>query len=225
MASARSHAQMIITEKTNKSAAMKYILWCAIAAAAACLMPACTQPSTTTSQTCPLDLSHAPTLRGLRLGMTAEELKARYPHIEIKTNHNVEGRSFADVYYGSRESNEFDFEGLTTIRLGLMDGRLSNIEFIYINESGYAQKPHELLDKVVGQLGLDVRWCGGSRTPICIIKCDGFEVSISTPETYISTGGVSISQPVVKFRNLLAEQKADAQRRSKETEEREKFRP
>ena len=77
MASARSHAWMIITEKTGESAAMKYVLGCAIAAA--CLMLACERPSTTSSRLCALDLSHAPTLRGLRLGMTAEELKAALP--------------------------------------------------------------------------------------------------------------------------------------------------
>jgi len=181
--------------------------------------------SNATQQTCKMDLSVAPTLRGLRLGMSAEELKARYPHLEIQSTYSGEGWSFAEVFDGDQASKEFDFEGLWGLRLEFFDGKLSYIQFNYISQPGYARRPDELLDKVVEQLGLDARWCDGSRTPTCLIKCDGFEVSITTPETSISEKGISMSSPMVSFRDVIAGQQVEARRRAREAEERKKFKP
>lgn len=196
-----------------------------LCAAIICLISACSAQPDDTPQKCSLDLSRAPTLRGLRLGMSVEELKARSPHLEVKTSSNGEGLSFADVYYGSQASDEFDFDGLHALHFGLVDGRLSNIEFSYLNQPAYAQRPHEFIDKVAGQLGLDARWCEASTARTCVISCEGFEVSITTPETYISGAGISTSTPKVSFRDVTAEQEAEVRRRSIEEEERQQFRP
>jgi len=181
--------------------------------------------SNTNQPMCKMDLSVAPKLRGLRLGMSAEELKARYPHLKIQSTYSREGWSFAEVFDGDQASKDFDFEGLWGIRLEFFDGKLSYIQFNYIGQPGYARRPDELLNKVVEQLGLDARWCDGSRTPTCLIKCDGFEVSISTPETSISEKGISTSSPMVSFRDVIAGQQVEARRRAREAEERKKFKP
>lgn len=201
---------------------MRYALWCAVAVA--CFVTACVQPSAT-PQRCGLDLSHAPMLRGLRLGMSVEQLKRQHPLLEVKTNAYGEGWSYTEIYDGSPASKNFNFEGIWVINLGFVDGQLSNIDLNYIDELAYAQKPYEFPDQVARKIGLDSKWCEDSQTRVCVIKCEGFEVSISAPEFYTSGSNLSMSSPKVSFRDLVAGQKLEARRRAREEEERQRFRP
>jgi hypothetical protein len=205
---------------------MKYALWIAIVVNCL-LVSACTQ-SDTTSQKCGLDLSRAPTLRGLRLGMSAEELKARYPHLEIKTSGDgKEGRLSADVRDGDQASKELDYDGLQRISLGFLDGQLSNIEFTYSGQSIRTLEADEFVNRVAGQLGLDTKGCQNSIARIheCRISCEGFEVVISPSETYISSSRLDTLPATVTLRDLVAGQKDEARQRAREAEEKGKFRP
>lgn len=171
---------------------------------------------------CRMDLSVAPALRGLRLGMSAEEFKAKYPDVEIKTRVDSEGFSSAFIDQGTKD---FDSEGLSWVTLGFVDGQLSDIDFHYLNDIAYLKNPHVLIDKVTRQLGMDSRWCGGARASNCVIKCDGFEVTINTPEAEITTANISISEPSVSFHDLVAQQKLQARREARDEKARQGFRP
>jgi hypothetical protein len=171
---------------------------------------------------CRMDLSVAPTLRGLRLGMSAEEFKVKYPDVEIKTRVDSEGFSSAFIDQGTKG---FDSEGLSWVSLGFVDEHLSDIDFHYFNDLAYLQNPHVLIDKVTRQLGMDSRWCGGARASNCVIKCDGFEVTINTPEADITTANISISEPSVSVRDLVAQQKLQARREARDEKARQSFRP
>jgi hypothetical protein len=154
--------------------------------------------------------------------MSAGELKAKYPDLEIKTRVDGEGFSSAFVDVGTKG---FDSEGLNWSTLGFVDGLLSEIDFHYINDLAYQQNPHVLIDKVTQQLGLDSRWCDGARASNCVIKCDGFEVTINAPETSITGTKLSMSAPSVSFRDLVAHQKLQARRDARDEKAREGFRP
>lgn len=188
------------------------------------LLSTCGQPNST-PQKCSLDLSHAPTLRGLRLGMHADQLKAQYLHLQVKSE--TDGESFAEVKNASEASKEFDFEGLDAIHLSFVDGQLSYIEFKYSNQSTTALKATEFVDRVAEQLGLNTKWCQNSfaRLYECRISCEGFEVQIDPPETYISGSGLDTLPATVEFRDLVAAQKVAVRRQAKEEEEKRKFKP
>ena len=171
---------------------------------------------------CRMDLSVAPALRGLRLGMSAEELKSKHPDLEIKTRADSEGFSSAFIDQGTKG---FDSEGLAWVTLGFVDGRLSDIDFNYINDLAYQKNPRVLIDKVTQQLGMDSRWCDGARANNCVIKCDGFEVTINAPETYITGANLSVTAPSVSFRDLVAKQKLQARREARDEKTRQDFKP
>lgn len=171
---------------------------------------------------CRMDLSVAPALRGLRLGMSAEELKAKYPDVEIKTRVDSEGFSSAFIDQGTKG---FDSEGLAWVNLGFVDGRLSDIDINYINDLAYQKNPHVLIDNVTQQIGMDSRWCDGARASSCVITCDGFEVTINAPETYITGANLSMTPPSVKFSDLVAQQKLQLRREARDEKARQSFRP
>jgi hypothetical protein len=161
-------------------------------------------------------------LRGLRLGTSVDELKAQHPHLELKPA-NEQGESSADVLQGSEASNELDFDGLWEIRLRFLDGRLSNVDYLYLATDPL--RPHEFINIVTEKIGLDARWCQYPTRNQCVISCDGFEVSIKPQVRDISGGGINTDSAMVTFNDHIAKQKLEARRRAKEEEEKQSFRP
>ena len=171
---------------------------------------------------CRMDLSIAPALRGLRLGMSTEELKAKHPDLKIETRTDSEGLSSAFIDQGTKG---FDSEGIAWVSLGFVDGQLSDIDVHYINDPAYQQHPHVLIDKVTRQVGMDSRWCDRASASICVIKCDRFEVTIKAPKTFITGTKLSITEPSISFRALIAQQKLQARREVRDEKARKSFKP
>jgi hypothetical protein len=153
--------------------------------------------------------------------MSVDELRAQHPHLIV--NAEKLGESSADFDLNSNVSKEFDFDGLLEIDLRFLDGRLSKIDYIYLAND--ALTPHEFTDKVIEKLGLHSEWCQSHLFQQCVISCEGFEVSITPQQRYISAGGLSGDPARVSLRDLVAAQKLEARQKAQEEEEKAKFRP
>lgn len=147
------------------------------------------QPSEAPKQeipTCGLTLAGAPTINGIRLGMTADELLALFPgskdDVELKKELAAVGpfgNSTFDVRPAKYESKE-KFADIKQIVVNLLDGRVSKLNFGY-NGPEY---PHvdKFVTKVVEGKGLPQadQWQAytGMDNQLKILTCKEFEMRV-----------------------------------------------
>lgn len=82
---------------------------------------------------CKLRIEQSPELRGLRLGMTVEEVKRRFPALEIPPADEIGGTGLEMGRYSPdwRGDRGLNFEGLNGIGFSFLDGRLSRLSLRY----------------------------------------------------------------------------------------------
>ena len=164
---------------------------------------------------CALRVAQSPTLRGLRLGMTAAQFGQRYPRLPaLKANEFGQAKT---NFGGLREADEAAFEGVETLQVNFVDDRL--VEFtVYYNGA-----PFDSMDQFMAKLGESFKvpgaWAGegyGVRT----LSCDGFRMEVganSYAEHWLS--------PYIRFRENGAEDVVAKRAEEKRERQRRAFKP
>jgi hypothetical protein len=156
-------------------------------------------------QPCTLKLSQAPAVRGVKLGMTVDELFALFPgssdSLNIKqTLSAAEGfPKFGDAYFGISPSswgNKERFAGINYYSLHTFDRRIIGLSVQYDGfPSGARWKStDDLIQRFSDSLHLPgpKEWGPDPNNPVKKLKCDGFEVTVSAGDQasiYFYTSG------------------------------------
>ncbi len=164
--------------------------------------------------TCQLTLAGAPDIKGLRLGMTTEEVLALFPgskdDAEVRASlsrppsqFGVSGFLIRPAKYETKDK----FEGINQITFSLLDGRVSNFTV------GYNGPEYSHVDKFVAKfiegtsLPAADQWEAyvGMDNSLKILKCADFEINV-----FIGGPGGNLNYVLVK--DLEAEKKLKGRR-------------
>jgi hypothetical protein len=168
----------------------------------------------------------APEIRGIRLGMSLEEIVSDFPSVQTDYDRSINEYGEAFLIDLPIE-NRYRFEGIFTFRLSFIDKRVS---FFSVTYSDYSPRNlDEFAQQVSEKLGLQMSW----KTPakgIREIKCDGFTVLVVTHPVL---GPALIMYDLVANETVRkrkaekeAERKREEQQRLREEEERRRvFKP
>ena len=124
---------------------------------------------------CTLKIEQAPELRGFRLGMTVEQVKARVPSIQVQLSGRF-GSSFGGVDgYTLQKMNETAYKNISTISFYFFDERVRRIEVEYTdvvwrNTDGFVVKLNQAFK-------LPNAWEGNATK---LMQCDGWSMRAST---------------------------------------------
>lgn len=116
----------------RRIASRRWMLLCLIVSA--CALPACTHPPNDKYDgRCNLDIPHSPEVRGLRLGMTVEQVKARFPALTIPPAGETGISGVTLDRSSSSESVQYglDLEGVKSINFLFLDGKIYDISVDY----------------------------------------------------------------------------------------------
>jgi len=140
---------------------------------------------------CKLTLTEAPVIRGLRLGMTSDELFAFFPGNErqefdrreqLKRNELPPSYGFTSFYFSSNEFSTTDrFNGINDFQFGLLDRKLVIIDIRYKNTPQF-ETMGQLMEIITRQFGLPdyKEWSGYQQNRnFHSIGCDGFRVNVT----------------------------------------------
>jgi hypothetical protein len=165
---------------------------------------------------CALNAGQLREVRGLRLGMSAAELKARYPRLEAGPPDEF---GQARVRLWSDQLAQVDasaFRGVFGLSLGLLDGRV--VEFVLTYENLPWKDLAQFVAKTSEALGLPAAWKGDEN--MMTLDCD--RLRLQARRASYSAGSMS---PSIGFKELSAEEVV-AQRAAKKKEQQiESFKP
>lgn len=165
--------------------------------------------------TCQLTLAGAPDIKGLRLGMTPEQLLALFPGSEqdaelrssLSRPASPLGVSSFVIRPDKYESSKEKFAGVSQVTFTLLDGRVSSFSV------GYNGPEYSHVDKFVAKFieGTNLptadAWEAyvGMDTQLKILKCTEFEIRVFA-------GGQGGSLNYVLMRDLVADKKLKERR-------------
>jgi hypothetical protein len=165
---------------------------------------------------CGLSAGQSPRLRGLRLGMTAAQLRELYPRLPALKADEF-GQAKGD-FSGLNEVDEAAFEGVESIQLNFVDDRL--VEFgVY-----YKAVPFDNLDQFIAKLRESLKlheaWAGEGYNTTRTLACDGFRIEAGAT-SYWSHG----MTPYVSLRQPGAEAVVAKRAEEKRERQRQAFKP
>ena len=151
-------------------------------------------------------LSKPPELRGLRLGMSLAEVKARFPELEIPTP-NEFGYGVA-VYSVSSLTGvtKAQLDGVSRIAFGFLDEKVNSLTISY--QTGFTWKnADEFIALLSAKLKLPRSWYGSNEYNK-ELQCNGFKISANTIGNNASvTFSYPSVEPILKKRQAEKEQK------------------
>lgn len=161
---------------------MKVILAFLSLAAFGCVASA--QSDAATQPKCTLTVAQAPAIRGFKLGMTVEQIKARFPNADVRRSDDF-GSVYVDVDASSvPDVEKVNFDNVAYIRLGFLDERLVGISIRY-QQSAYWQTVRQFVPIISAKYNLNGDWqsrdSSNSR-----LTCNGFEVDVHASNTSAS---------------------------------------
>ena len=165
---------------------------------------------------CALKAGQLPEVRGLRLGMTAAELKARYPRLEVGP---ADEFGQAKVMLWRDQLAQVDgaaFKGVFGLSLGLLDGRV--VEFGLTYESLPWKDLAQFVAKTSEALGLPAAWKGDADN--MTLDCD--RLLLRAARSSYSVGSMS---PSISFKELSAEEVVAGRAAKKKEQQIESFKP
>lgn len=165
---------------------------------------------------CALRAGQLPEVRGLRLGMTTGELKARYPRLAVGPSDEF---GQAKVMLWRDELAQVDaaaFKGVFGLGLGLLDGRV--VEFGLTYERLPWKDLGQFVEKTSEALGLPAGWKGGAN--LMTLDCD--RLRLQAARSSYSAGSISAS---ISFKELGAEEVVAARAAKKKEQQLESFKP
>jgi hypothetical protein len=166
---------------------------------------------------CNVRLDNAPTIRGLKLGQTVEQVKAALPTLLKRGSEATQ-----DPGIGALESHvqvnaaEYmpGFAGINQVNVLFLDERLAQIKIVY-DQSVRWQRESDFTSKVSESLNLPNAWedsFGGS-----IMNCDGFFLRAEIGHCTSPTG------LLIKLTNLTEE--VDRRMKLRDEKQRGSFKP
>jgi hypothetical protein len=164
---------------------------------------------------CRLGVEQSPRLRGLRLGMTAAQLKQAYPRLpDLRVDELGQAKA---TFANPKDVDAAAFELVESVNVNFVDDRLVEFQVFYENV------PFESLDQFVARLSESVKlpgvWVGegyGMRT----LTCEGFEMVAGAT----SYSGQSMT-PYVRLRQPGAEAVVSKRAEEKRERRRRAFKP
>lgn len=142
----------------------------------------------------PCELKQAPAVRGIRLGMTTEDLLALFPGSASENgisqavakaanypNFGVTGMQINPSHYSTKER----FAGIGYLNFLILDGRLAQFEVNYLGPAPYGptwRNIDDFITKITDAFELPAakNWTAQAYNPSTKeLKCDGFQLSAS----------------------------------------------
>ena len=153
-------------------------------------------------------LATVPELRGFRLGMTLSEFKARVPKLSLQPADEF-GATAINIYPEHEDNiDKASFEGVRTISLDFLDGRVTSLWVGYAPEFKWKTQD-EFLSGMTRVLSLPDAWAIKSRGRQ--LACEDFQVLVS------SIGG----NPSIRFVDEAAHRTLEERKAAKEAAEEE----
>lgn len=159
------------------------------------IFPLSVAAQTTSLQPCALTPEQAPAIRGLRLGMSVEQLLMRFPG--SRENHNVRSAleraqgaprfGVAPLYFQRTEypvAFQEQFAGIDSISATLFDGRVAQLEIAYASRDSQPRGPYwqsldEFFAKLVEALSLpEARAWFRKHENATLLRCNGLEMEV-----------------------------------------------
>lgn len=128
---------------------------------------------------CALTLEQSPAIRGIRLGMTTEQIQSLFPEIKLEQSKDDRETGFqSGLIYGSNSQ----LQGIKTISLDFLDNRLYEFRVEY-QDTGEFKRSEQFLEAITPQLGLPEKWWGESVYETGVLECKGFTLTAGlTPD-------------------------------------------
>ncbi|HWT00706.1 MAG TPA: hypothetical protein VN256_10705 [Pyrinomonadaceae bacterium] len=165
---------------------------------------------------CGLKPEQIPGVRGLRLGMTAAELKTIYPRLVVGPADEF-GQSKVELWQNQLvQVDQAAFKGVSTVRLSLVDDRL--VEFGLTYDLLPWKDLNQFATKTSETLGLPAGWKGDESN--LTLECG--RVLIRAARSSWSVGSMS---PYLGFKELGAEEVVAARVAKKKERQIESFKP
>jgi hypothetical protein len=145
-------------------------------------LAAATHAQQAQAQVCTLTVEQAPELRGFRLGMTAEQLKARVPGIQVSQREfGVSNAVLSSVNF--RNLDAVAYKGVNEISFAFLDDRLVRLTVFY--QSVPWKNADQLAAKVSESLKLPnaLRW---GQNQDKVLTCAGFDIKAAVYENSIT---------------------------------------
>jgi len=139
---------------------------------------------------CTLTPANAPAIRGLRLGMTFDQLLSLFPNSgkrrEMKASLDRAKTSTSDdIFYlafePATDASGNQFDGVDSVSVGVHKGRVIDFNVVYVGTTW--RSTDEWVTKLAESLGLPGRqvWVTGAHEhPSKTLKCTGIEIEAAT---------------------------------------------
>jgi len=175
------------------------------------------EPPPPQKPTCKLTLAQAPVFRGLRLGMTSDELFAIFPanerqefdrvqqlkSAELPPNYGYTGFQFNLSNYPTKDQ----FTGIGSLTFGLFDRKVVSIHAKYWNTPEF-DRPGQLMEIITRQFGLPEfkDWPGYDeyKNPPPL-SCEGFTFQVDTLNIYSGSFSTTLTDPA--YKKIMEERK------------------
>jgi len=173
-------------------------------------LPSPVPPPPPQKLTCKLTLAQAPAIRGLRLGMTVDELFAIFPanereefdraqkmkSAELPPNYGYTGFQFGLSNYATKDR----FTGMNFLSFELFDRKVVSIRASYFNAPQF-DRSGQLMEIITRQFGLPEfrdwpRYNENMNDPS--ISCDGFTFQVYAGDAYNGSFSITLTDPAYK---------------------------
>ncbi len=164
-------------------------------------------------QTCKLTLAQAPVIRGLRLGLTSDELFAIFPANESEEFNRAQELKGADLppkygytgfhFFPSNYATKDRFTGIGSLSFMIFDRKVVSINAGYSNTPSF-DRPGQLMEIITRQFGLPEfkDWPGYNESLLLPkLSCDGFTFQVN----WQSSNNFSIELTDPAFRKIVEE--------------------
>lgn len=165
---------------------------------------------------CALKPDELPAVRGLRVGLTASQLKTIYPRLALGRADEF-GQSRVELFRGDlAQVDQTAFEGVSSLRLNLVDDRL--VEFSLTYDLLPWRDLNQFVAKTSETLGLPAGWKGDESS----VTLDCGRVLIRAGRSSWSVGSMS---PFLSFKEAGAEEVVASRVAKKKERQIESFKP
>lgn len=177
---------------------------------------ACTLTGAAQSGQCMLKPEQLPAVRGLRLGMTAAELKTLYPRLVVGKADEF-GQARVELWRNDlAQMDEAAFKGVFNLRLSTVDDRV--VEFTLTYENLPWKDLNQFVTKTSETLGLPGGWKGDQNN--MTLDCD--RLRLNAARSSYSVGSMS---PSLNVKELGAEEVVAGRVAKKKEQQIESFKP
>jgi hypothetical protein len=162
------------------------LLLAALAVACACAPAPARQEAP--AQACKLTLEQSPALRGFRLGMSLEQLKARYPGVPVMEQQEKGHLTAGLARGGFQGADAGTFEGVNDIHLDFLDGRLASLTVHYNNLVKW-RSVGEFASRVSELLKLPDAWRTEQDSGSRVMPCADFNIKVAPNRISLTVPG------------------------------------